>query len=53
MRKLAYILIIVISFSSCNHSKKNTDNPISEKLIIIDSLTAEFDSIRKNGQINV
>jgi len=52
MRKLALILIIVISFSSCNQSKKNTDNPISEKQIVMDSLTAELDSIQKNGQIN-
>ena len=52
MRKLALILIIVISFSSCNQRNKNTDNPISENQIVMDSLTAELDSIQKNGQIN-
>lgn len=52
MRKLALILIVVISFSSCNQSKKNTDNPISENQIVKNSLTAELDSIQKNGQIN-
>ncbi|WGH76716.1 serine hydrolase [Tenacibaculum tangerinum] len=52
MRKLALILIIVISFSSCNQNKKNTDNPISENQIVMNSLTAELDSIQKNGLIN-
>ncbi|MFC4268746.1 serine hydrolase domain-containing protein [Polaribacter marinivivus] len=51
MRKLALIVIIVISFSSCNKNKKNTDNPISENQILLDSLTEELDSIQKNGQI--
>jgi CubicO group peptidase (beta-lactamase class C family) len=52
MRKLALIIVIVISFSSCNQRNKNTENPISENQIVMDSLTTELDSIQKNGQIN-
>ncbi|GAA3619094.1 serine hydrolase domain-containing protein [Flavivirga jejuensis] len=52
MKKLALVLTIGITFLSCNQSKKNTDNPISENQIVKDSLTAELDSIQKNGQIN-
>lgn len=52
MKKIALILIIGISISSCNQSKKNTENQKSEKQIVKDSLTAELDSIQKNGQIN-
>lgn len=52
MRKLALILITGIAFSACNQSKKPTDWPISYNQIVIDSLTAELDSIQKNGQIN-
>lgn len=52
MKKIALILFIGISFSSCNQSKKNTNHLISENQIVKDSLTAELDSIQKNGQIN-
>jgi CubicO group peptidase (beta-lactamase class C family) len=52
MRKLALILIVGIAFSSCNQSKKNTNSPISENQILLDSLTAQLDSIQRNGQIN-
>ncbi|TCK66795.1 CubicO group peptidase (beta-lactamase class C family) [Winogradskyella wandonensis] len=52
MRKFALIIVIVISFSSCNQRNKNNDNPISENQIVMDSLTAELDSIQKNGRIN-
>lgn len=52
MKKIALILIIGISFSSCNQGKKNTVNQISKNQIIQDSLTAELDSIQKNGEIN-
>ncbi|WP_417359406.1 serine hydrolase domain-containing protein [Galbibacter sp.] len=52
MNKLALLLIIGISFSSCNQSKKHTANSISKNQIILDSLTAELDSIQRNGQIN-
>ena len=52
MKKLALILTIGIAFSSCNQSKKTTDNSISENQIVKNSLTAELDSIQKSGQIN-
>jgi CubicO group peptidase (beta-lactamase class C family) len=52
MKKIALIVIIGISFSSCNQNEKITDNPISRNQMVKDSLTAELDSIQKNGQIN-
>ncbi|WP_289645378.1 serine hydrolase domain-containing protein [Maribacter aestuarii] len=52
MKKLAVVFVIAITLSSCNQSKKNTDNLIiSENQITKDSLTAELDSIQKNGEI--
>ena len=52
MKKLAVVFVIAITLSSCNQSKKNTENLIiSENQITKDSLTAELDSIQKNGEI--
>jgi len=52
MKKIILILIIGITFSSCNQSKKTKDNPVSEIQNVNDYLTAELDSIQKNGKIN-
>ncbi|MCX2743780.1 serine hydrolase [Mangrovivirga sp. M17] len=52
MKKSAILLIIGLAFSSCNQESKTSDKPVSENQIVLDSLTAELDSIQKNGQIN-
>ncbi|MFD1062082.1 serine hydrolase domain-containing protein [Winogradskyella litorisediminis] len=51
MKKIALILILVISFSSCDKNKKNTFSTIDENQKILDSLTVDLDSIQKNGPI--
>ena len=52
MYKLTLILLIGIAFLSCKQSEKNKNNPLVESQTVMDSLTAELDSIQKNGQIN-
>ena len=51
MKKLAFILIVGITLFSCDQSKKHSESPTSEDQIVKDSLTAELDSIQKNGPI--
>ncbi len=52
MRNFSLLLIIIITFSSCNQSKKIKNNSLSEHQITLDSLTMELESIQKDGQIN-
>jgi len=52
MKNIASILFIVLIMHSCSSQKENTDQLKSHKETVFNSLTAELDSIQKNGQIN-
>ena len=52
MYKLTLILLIGVAFLSCKQSEKINENPLLGSQTVMHSLTAELDSIQKNGQIN-
>lgn len=52
MKHLALLLIIGITLSACNQNKTAQSEPLDTNQIVKDSLTAELDSIQKNGLIN-
>lgn len=52
MKKSTLAFLLSIALCSCNQSKKQIDNSISENQNVWDSLTMELDSIQRNGQIN-
>jgi len=52
MKKIAFILLIGMAFSACNQREKKSSNSLDENQMAKDALTAELDSIQKNGQIN-
>lgn len=51
MKKIIIALLFGTTFLSCNHKEKKSNLSSNENQIVIKSLTAELDSIQKNGDI--
>jgi len=52
MKKIVLIVFIGVLCPSCNQGNIDGTEPVSEKQMASDALTAELDSIQKSGQIN-
>lgn len=51
MKNLPLIILLGILLSSCNQNKESKKNTATKVLTASDSLTAELDSIQKNGKL--
>jgi CubicO group peptidase (beta-lactamase class C family) len=52
MKKLTYVLLFLTVLTSCGQDKKAENIPLNGNQMAKDALTAELDSIQKNGLIN-